>query len=223
MDKLLKQIGSQLQKELINKLLTASQDDNFDKESFFTEDNLKAIFSDASADINASTKKTRKKKEPRTGPARTNTWMVYMAEQRPVVKEENPSAKFQDIAKIISVTWKKLTDNDKLVYKAKADEINKNNGISPPTTPKKTPVKKKAPNAPKKKTKARSKSPVKLTVKEEKEAKKKKKEEEKEAKKKKKEEEKEAKKKKEEEEEEDIVGELDNLIDEDYEEEEEEW
>ena len=147
MDKLLKQIGFSLQKELMNKLIEASQEADFDKETFFTEDNLTAIFSDAAADMKNATKKTKKKKT--TGPKKTNTWILFMAEHRQMVKDENPQAKFQDIAKLISVKWKALTVAEKDVYKVRAAEINKQNGLTPPNTPSKT-KKVKAPPAPKK-------------------------------------------------------------------------
>ena len=150
MDKLLKQIGFSLQKELMNKLIEASQEADFDKETFFTEDNLTAIFSDAAADMKNATKKTKKKKT--IGPKKTNTWILFMAEHRQMVKDENPQAKFQDIAKLISVKWKALTVDEKDVYKVRAAEINKQNGLTPPSTPPKAKkVKKvKAPAAPKK-------------------------------------------------------------------------
>ena len=149
MDKLLKQIGFSLQKELMNKLIEASQEADFDKETFFTEDNLAAIFSDTAADMKNATKKTKKKKT--TGPKKTNTWILFMAEHRQIVKDENPQAKFQDIARLISVKWKALTVVEKDVYKVRAAEINAQNGLTPPSTPTKPKAKKpKAPPAPKK-------------------------------------------------------------------------
>jgi len=51
MDKLLKQMGNQIQKELIAKLITASQEADFDKDTFFTEDHLQALFNDTAADM----------------------------------------------------------------------------------------------------------------------------------------------------------------------------
>ena len=160
MDKLMREFGKSLQKELITKLITASQD-AFDKDTFFTEDNLTAIFDSSCSEMKKSTKKaakkSKKKKDP-SQPSRTNTWMVYSNEQRPIVKAANPNAKFQDIGKMISTQWKALSDEQKQVYKNKANEINEANGftvVAAPKTPKKTPkkktAKKKTPSAPKKK------------------------------------------------------------------------
>ena len=61
MDKLLKQMGNQIQKELIAKLITASQDGDFDKDTFFTEDHLQALFNDTAADMTKTQKQAAKK------------------------------------------------------------------------------------------------------------------------------------------------------------------
>lgn len=157
MDKVMREFGKSLQKELISKLITASQDATFDKNTFFTEENLASIFDNGCVEMKKSTKKaakkTKKKKDPNQ-PSRTNTWMVYSNEQRPIVKAANPNAKFQDIGKIISAQWKALSEDEKQVYKDKANEINTANGFTvttSTTTPKKkTTKKKKTPAAPKK-------------------------------------------------------------------------
>jgi hypothetical protein len=153
MDKLMREFGKSLQKELITKLIAASQD-AFDKDTFFTEDNLTAIFDSSCSEMKKSTKKaakkSKKKKDP-SQPSRTNTWMVYSNEQRPLVKAANPKAKFQDIGKMISKQWKALSEDEKQVYKDRANEINESNGFTVVSAPKKKTPKKKAPSAPKKK------------------------------------------------------------------------
>ena len=154
MDKVMREFGKSLQKELISKLITASEDATFDKDTFFTEENLVKIFDNGCVEMKKSAKKaakkTKKKKDPNQ-PSRTNTWMVYSNEQRPIVKAANPNAKFQDIGKIISSQWKALSEDEKQVYKDKANEINAANGFTVTTvTPKKKAAKKKAPTAPKK-------------------------------------------------------------------------
>ena len=166
MDKVMREFGKSLQKELISKLITASQDATFDKNTFFTEENLASIFDNGCVEMKKSTKKaakkTKKKKDPNQ-PSRTNTWMVYSNEQRPIVKAANPNAKFQDIGKIISAQWKALSEDEKQVYKDKANEINTANGFTVTiTTPKKkTTKKKKTPAAPKKaKKKKKKQQPV---------------------------------------------------------------
>lgn len=157
MDKVMREFGKSLQKELISKLITASEDATFDKSTFFTEENLASIFDNGCVEMKKSTKKaakkTKKKKDPNQ-PARTNTWMVYSNEQRPLVKAANPNAKFQDIGKIISAQWKALSEDEKQVYKDKANEINTANGFTVTTPKKKTTKKKKTPAAPKKAKKA---------------------------------------------------------------------
>ena len=110
MDKVMREFGKSLQKELISKLITASQDATFDKNTFFTEENLSSIFDNGCVEMKKSTKKaakkTKKKKDPNQ-PSRTNTWMVYSNEQRPIVKAANPNASFKTL-KIISAHGKHL-------------------------------------------------------------------------------------------------------------------
>ena len=155
MDKLLKQMGNQIQKELIAKLITASQDGDFDKDTFFTEDHLQALFNDTAADMTKTqkqaakkAKKAKKVKDPNK-PSRTNTWMCYCEERRPEIKASNPNAKFQDIAALLSTEWKALGDDEKAKYKAIADERNAKNGFGKAKVAKKTTKKAAAPKTPK--------------------------------------------------------------------------
>ncbi len=155
MDKLLKQMGNQIQKELIAKLIAASQDGDFDKDTFFTEDHLQALFNDTAADMTKTqkqaakkAKKAKKTKDPNQ-PSRTNTWMCYCEERRPEIKAANPSAKFQDIAALLSAEWKALGDDEKAKYKAIADERNAKNGFGKAKAVKKTTKKAAAPKTPK--------------------------------------------------------------------------
>lgn len=172
MDKLLKQMGNQIQKELIAKLITASQEADFDKDTFFTEDHLQALFNDTAADMTKTqkqaakkAKKAKKTKDPNQ-PSRTNTWMCYCEERRPEIKAANPSAKFQDIAALLSTEWKALGDDEKAKYKAIADERNAKNGFGKAKVAKKTTKKAAAPKTPKnQKTVARKpKAPKKKTA-----------------------------------------------------------
>jgi len=180
MDKLLKQMGNQIQKELIAKLITASQDGDFDKDTFFTEDHLQALFNDTAADMTKTqkqaakkAKKAKKTRDPNQ-PSRTNTWMCYCEERRPEIKASNPSAKFQDIAALLSAEWKALGDNEKAKYKAIADDRNAKNGFgkakavkkttkkaAAPKTPKNQKTVARKPKAPKKKTAAKTKTKTK--------------------------------------------------------------
>ena len=180
MDKLLKQMGNQIQKELIAKLITASQDGDFDKDTFFTEDHLQALFNDTAADMTKTqkqaakkAKKAKKTRDPNQ-PSRTNTWMCYCEERRPEIKASNPSAKFQDIAALLSAEWKALGDDEKAKYKAIADDRNAKNGFgkakavkktakkaAAPKTPKNQKTVTRKPKAPKKKTAAKTKKKTK--------------------------------------------------------------
>jgi len=173
MDKLLKQMGNQIQKELIAKLITASQDGDFDKDTFFTEDHLQALFNDTAADMTKTqkqaakkAKKAKKVKDPNK-PSRTNTWMCYCEARRPEIKAANTAASFKDIAQILSAEWKALGDDEKAKYKAIADERNTKNGFGKakaaksvakkaavPKTPKNQKVVARKPKAPKKKAAA---------------------------------------------------------------------
>ena len=180
MDKLLKQMGNQIQKELIAKLITASQDGDFDKDTFFTEDHLQALFNDTAADMTKTqkqaakkAKKAKKTRDPNQ-PSRTNTWMCYCEERRPEIKAANPSAKFQDIAALLSTEWKALGDDEKAKYKAIADDRNAKNGFgkakvakkptkkaAAPKTPKNQKTVARKPKAPKKKAAAKTKTKTK--------------------------------------------------------------
>ncbi len=155
MDKLLKQMGNQIQKELIAKLITASQDGDFDKDTFFTEDHLQALFNDTAADMTKTqkqaakkAKKAKKTKDPNQ-PSRTNTWMCYCEARRPEIKAANAAASFKDIAQILSAEWKALGDDEKAKYKAIADERNAKNGFGKAKAAKKTTKKAAAPKTPK--------------------------------------------------------------------------
>jgi len=165
-------MGNQIQKELITKLITASQEADFDKDTFFTEDHLQALFNDTAADMTKTqkqaakkAKKAKKTKDPNQ-PSRTNTWMCYCEERRPEIKAANPSAKFQDIAALLSTEWKALGDDEKAKYKAIADERNAKNGFGKAKVAKKTTKKAAAPKTPKnQKTVARKpKAPKKKTA-----------------------------------------------------------
>jgi hypothetical protein len=148
-------MGNQIQKELIAKLIIASQEADFDKDTFFTEDHLQALFNDTAADMTKTqkqavkkAKKAKKTKDPNQ-PSRTNTWMCYCEERRPEIKAANPSAKFQDIAALLSTEWKALGDVEKAKYKAIADERNTKNGFGKAKAAKKTTKKATAPKTPK--------------------------------------------------------------------------
>ena len=138
MDNLLKKFGASLQKELINKIIVASQADDFDKETFFTEEHLTGVIK--SITLKQVKTKRKNKREPGV-PGKKNPWVVFCGERRPFVKEANPEAKFQDIAKLLSKEWNSLTEDEKDAYKQKTKKINEDNGYnSPQPASPKTPI-----------------------------------------------------------------------------------
>merc|ERR1712071_738096 len=58
-------------------------------------------------------KKAKKVKDPNRPKRNQSSFFIYSNEVRADVKKENPEAKFGDIAKIISVQYKALSDKDK--------------------------------------------------------------------------------------------------------------
>lgn len=58
-------------------------------------------------------KKAKKVKDPNRPKRNQSSFFIYSNEVRADVKKENPEAKFGDIAKIISVQFKALSDKDK--------------------------------------------------------------------------------------------------------------
>ena len=52
----------------------------------------------------------------------TTAYFLFMDEQRPSVKEENPDAKIGELAKIIGAKWKELDEESKVVYVEQANK-----------------------------------------------------------------------------------------------------
>lgn len=60
-------------------------------------------------------KKEKKEKDPNAPKRALSAFMYYSQENRPVVKQENPSASFGEIGKILGQQWKDLAAGDKKV------------------------------------------------------------------------------------------------------------
>lgn len=52
-------------------------------------------------------------------------FMYYSTEMRPKLKEENPDLSFGDLAKLVGQKYKELSEDDKAVYEAKANNDKK--------------------------------------------------------------------------------------------------
>ena len=115
MDKVMREFGKSLQKELISKLITASEDATFDKDTFFTEENLVKIFDNGCVEMKKSAKKAAKKKAP-TAPKK--------AKKKPAKKKQEPEVSTSDIDDIVD-------ELDELVEEYESNQIiysNKNQG-----------------------------------------------------------------------------------------------
>lgn len=66
------------------------------------------------------TKKT--KKDPDAPKKAQSAYMLFCNEQRPVVKEENPTATFGEMGKLLGARWKELSEDDKAPYSQKAEQ-----------------------------------------------------------------------------------------------------
>jgi high mobility group protein B2 len=64
--------------------------------------------------------KKKKKKDPNAPKRNMSAFFLYSNDVRATVKQENPEAKFGDIAKIISVQYKQLSEKDVEIYAKKA-------------------------------------------------------------------------------------------------------
>jgi len=73
-------------------------------------------------------KKTSKK--TRSGASRHNSFMLYVKDKRPVVRQVSPHLRTIEISKVIGEMWTKEPDHVKASYKEKAAELNKLNSAS---------------------------------------------------------------------------------------------
>mmetsp|Transcript_2998 Transcript_2998/g.4378 ORF Transcript_2998/g.4378 Transcript_2998/m.4378 type:complete len:121 (+) Transcript_2998:160-522(+) len=62
----------------------------------------------------------KKKKDPNAPKRNMTAFFLFSNHIRPLVKEESPQAKFGDIAKLISVRYKALSEKERAKWDAKA-------------------------------------------------------------------------------------------------------
>ena len=150
-----------VKQQIIDAIVNAAAESEDDLEDFASKENLTTLI-DAALDgkalktmFKSGKGKARAAKVP-GAPKATNAWMMFSAEQRPVLKAENPDLTFSDMGKALGEKWRGMTEEEQAKYKEMAGEENERRGIeakkpakskSPvkkPATKSKSPVKKKA-------------------------------------------------------------------------------
>jgi len=63
----------------------------------------------------------KKAKDPNTPKKAQSAYMIFCNENRPIVKEENPDAKFGEMGKLLGAKWKELSEEGKKPYNDKAE------------------------------------------------------------------------------------------------------
>ena len=79
------------------------------------------------ADLMTDSKKFKANKAA----GKINAFIMFCNEKRDQVKKANPDAKMGEITKILGDEWKKMSDDDKKPYKAKADTENEERAKNP--------------------------------------------------------------------------------------------
>ena len=79
------------------------------------------------ADLMTDSKKFKANKAA----GKINAFIMFCNEKRDQVKKANPEAKMGEITKILGDEWKKMSDDDKKPYKAKADTENEERAKNP--------------------------------------------------------------------------------------------
>jgi len=68
-----------------------------------------------------SSKSKKQKKKKKNGIKRAlSAYMYFCNQNRPNIKQNNPEAKFSEIGKLMGLTWKKLSPEEKKPYEASA-------------------------------------------------------------------------------------------------------
>lgn len=80
---------------------------------------------DATAPTTRRTTVTRRKKDPNAPKRPITAYMFYAQDQRKVVNQEHPDAKFGEIGKLIGEKWRQLAPEDKKKYEDQAAEDKK--------------------------------------------------------------------------------------------------
>ncbi|MBT4478789.1 MAG: HMG-box domain-containing protein, partial [Flavobacteriales bacterium] len=74
---------------------------------------------------NFKSKNTKKKKDPAAPKKNKSSYLFYCAENRKIIKQKNPDAKFGEVAKLVSAEWKKCKDKNGKEYKKYLQLANK--------------------------------------------------------------------------------------------------
>lgn len=62
------------------------------------------------------------KKDPNAPKRALSAYMIFSNEQRSTVKEENPTASFGEMGKLLGARWKEMDENAKRPYSEKAEK-----------------------------------------------------------------------------------------------------
>lgn len=104
-----------------------SDEDKKKYEKMATEDQERykqemADYSAPSGDESESGKKKKGKKDPNAPKKPRSSYLLYSTKVRSEVKEQNPSASFSEVAKLIGEKWKEISDAEKKKYEDLAKE-----------------------------------------------------------------------------------------------------
>lgn len=67
-------------------------------------------------------KSTKPKKDPNAPKRPSTSFIIFSNLKRNQIKQENPSAAFGEVGKLLGIAWKEVSDEDKLVYAKLADK-----------------------------------------------------------------------------------------------------
>jgi len=88
------------------------------KYSFPTEEGWTVVCSSSVESLAKKFKKNRKQNNPfRDITKQRTSFSLFTKERRSKIAEQNPTANFTDLSKLVSKAWKELTDKEKQVYK----------------------------------------------------------------------------------------------------------
>ncbi|KAJ3032528.1 Non-histone chromosomal protein 6 [Rhizophlyctis rosea] len=67
-------------------------------------------------------RKKKAKKDPNAPKKPLSAFIIFSNENRNRIKEENPSAEFRDIGRLLGNAWKEITETEKEKYNKKAEQ-----------------------------------------------------------------------------------------------------
>jgi len=93
---------------------------------FDNEDSMDAPPSVGSVDSSASPAPTKKKMP---GKKTVTPYILFSADVRRLIMDENPGVSFGQVSKIVGERWKKMTDQEKMIYEEKSKLANEQHAI----------------------------------------------------------------------------------------------